>query len=165
MQRILTLALSALMISVTIASCSKQGPAGVTGATGPAGAAGPAGPVGPAGNTNIIYSGWDSGFSGTYAFWQVPALTQGVVDSSAVLVYALVDGYGDPRPLPWDNIAGISGDYINYQLSVGSIILFCGGGITLNQFIFRYVIIPPGVASTGIPRSYEEVTAHLGITL
>ncbi len=163
MQRILTLALSALMISVTIASCSKQGPAGATGAAGPAGAPGPAGPASPKGNANIIYSAWVGGFSGNYANWAVPAITQGVMDSSAVLVYTW-SGTGNAQQLPWSNVIENPAKYINYELEDGYIILYCGGGIILDPYAFRYVIIPPGVAGTGMPPSYEEMTAWLGIT-
>ncbi len=162
MQRILTLALSALMISFTMASCSKEGPAGAMGATGPAGAAGSAGPAGTTGNGNIIYSVWVGGFSGEYAYWQVPAITPGVIDSSAVLVYLRAGG-SNVLPLPWNNAVGDPGNFINYELEDGNILLYCDG-VALDPYAFRYVIIPPGVAGTGMPRSYEEMTARLGIT-
>jgi hypothetical protein len=161
MQRILTLALSALIISVTIASCSKAGPAGATGSAGTTGPAGPAGPTGPAGNANIIYSAWDSGFSGLYAYWQVPAITPGVIDSAVVLVYLRAVG-SQVLPLPWNNAVGQPGNFINYELEYGNILLYCDG-VALDPYAFRYVIIPPGVAGTGMPRSYEEMTAWLGI--
>lgn len=145
MLRFLTNALSALMLFVTIASCSKQGPAGATG---------------PAGNANVIVSPWTSGFSGTSADWSVPAITQGVVDSSAVLIYYELGN--SVRQLPYDLSDG-SGYNVNYILGVGEIELTCGTNQDLSQYSFRYVIIPPGVAGTGVPRSYEEMTARFGI--
>jgi hypothetical protein len=152
MQRILSLALIALMSFVISVSCSKQGPAGATGAAGPAGAAG---------NANVIYSAWTNGFSGTSTDWAVAAITPGVVDSSAVLVY--FEEGTIARQLPYDLNDG-SGFFVNYNLAPGEIELSCGTNQDLSQYSFRYVIVPPGVAGTGIPRSYEEMTTRLGIT-
>jgi hypothetical protein len=136
---------SALMCFVILASCSKQGPAGATG---------------PAGNANVIVSAWTNGFSGTSADWTVSPITQGVLDSSAVLVYFQE---GDiVRQLPYDPADG-SGYFVEDDLGVGEIDLSCGSNQDLSQYSFRYVIIPPGVAGTGVPRSYEEMTARFGI--
>jgi|SRR5580692_10055483 hypothetical protein len=73
MKRILTTALSALMVLVIMISCSKQGPVGATG---------------PSGSANVIVSPWTGGFSGTSATWFVDTITSTVLDSSVVLVYA-----------------------------------------------------------------------------
>jgi hypothetical protein len=135
--------------------CSKQGPAGATGATGATGAQGAAGPQGPKGDTgtaNVIYSKWDSAFSGTSATWSVPAITLGILDSGTVLVYVNQNGY--VYPVPYDNVNG-SGFYINDLLSAGRISLFCNSAYNLNEFKFRYVIIPGGVQVTDIKGEYQ----------
>jgi hypothetical protein len=137
------------MSIVILVSCSK---------TGPAGATGPAGHDGARGNANVIYSAWTSGFSGASADWQASDITQGVLDSSAVLVYFQLGNI--VRQLPYTDG---SGDYVNYDLAVGDIDLSCSSDLDLDRFNFRYVIVPPGVAATGVPRSYEEMMAQLGI--
>jgi hypothetical protein len=151
MQRIVLIAPSALMSIVILASCSKTGPAGAAGSTGPAG---------PAGNANVIYSAWTNGFSGTSADWAVSAITTGVVDSSAVLVY--FEEGTIARQLPYDLNDG-SGFFVNYDLTAGEIELSCGSNQDLSTYSFRYVIVPPGVAGTSVPRTYEEMMARLGI--
>ncbi|MBW7892133.1 MAG: collagen-like protein, partial [Chitinophagaceae bacterium] len=50
-----------VIMSIVLASCSKEGPAGPAGAQGPAGptgAQGPAGAKGDPGTANVIYSNW-----------------------------------------------------------------------------------------------------------
>jgi hypothetical protein len=146
-----------LMMVMTFAMCSKQGPAGATGATGAAGPQGPAGSKGAKGDTgtaNVEYSRWDSSFSGTSAVWAVPAITRGILDSGTVLVYVSQNGY--VYPLPYDNVNG-SGFYINDLLYPGQISLFCNSSYNLNQFKFRYVIIHGGVEVTDIKNDYWAV--------
>jgi hypothetical protein len=145
MQRVFRLAPSALLCFVILASCSKQGPAGATG---------------PAGNANVIVSAWTNGFSGTSADWQVSPITQGVLDSSAVLVYFQEGNI--VRQLPYDPADG-SGYFVEDDLGVGEIDLSCGTNQDLSLYSFRYVIIPSGVAGSVVPRSYEEMTAKFGI--
>jgi len=87
MKAFLCVALAALCF----VSCKKGDP-------GPAGAAGPAGPNGTSGSSNVIYSDWFTptsytkdtvfgmwGFSYTQA---APDLTQNILDSGTVIVYA-----------------------------------------------------------------------------
>lgn len=148
MQRVFRFKSGLLLVLVVLVSCSKQGPAGATG------------PAGAAGNANVIYSAWTSNFSGTSADWSVPAITQGVVDSSAVLVYFRLGNL--IQQLPYD-LADGSGFFVNDDIGVGEIDLSCGNNQDLSEYSFRYVIVPPGVAGTGVPRSYVEMTARFGI--
>ena len=154
------LTLCSLLLALALSMCSKQGPAGATGATGPQGPAGPKGAKGDTGTANVMYSKWDSAFSGTSAVWSVPAITQGILDSGTVLVY--VDQNGYVYPLPYDNVNG-SGFYINDLLRPGQISLYCASGYNLNQFKFRYVIIPGGVAVSDEQRGYQYITSRFMI--
>jgi hypothetical protein len=155
------LMLCLLALGLVLPACTKQGPTGATGATGPAGPSGPTGATGAKGNANVVYSAWDSSFSGTSAVWQVPALTTGVLDSAAVMVYVRQNGY--VYPVPYDNVNG-SGFYINDLLWPGQISLFCSSAYNLNEFAFRYVIIPPGVAGQSEAPSYEELVSQYHLT-
>jgi hypothetical protein len=96
-----------LLLALGLPMCSKTGTAGATGTQGPAG---PQGSKGDVGTANVVYSEWTDGFSGTSAIWAVSAITQGVLDSAAILVYVNQNGY--VFPLPYDNVNG-SGFYVN----------------------------------------------------
>jgi len=144
--------LACLILALGFTMCSKQGPAGATGTTGAQGPAGPQGPKGDTGTANVIYSKWDSSFSGVSAIWNVAAITQGILDSGNVLVYVNQNGY--VYPLPYDNVNG-SGFYINDLLSPGKISLFCSSAYNLNEFKFRYVIIPGGVQVADVNSGYQ----------
>lgn len=152
--KVVSIALCSLLIVVMFSMCGKTGPAGATGATGAQGPAGPHGVKGDTGTANVIYSKWDSAFSGTSANWTVPAITQGILDSGTVLVFVNQNGY--VYPLPYDNVNG-SGFYINDLLSVGKISLYCNASYNLNQFKFRYVIIPGGVQVNDIRNDYWAI--------
>jgi len=104
MKTILCVAIMAL----SIVSCKKgdPGPAGATGPAGPAGAAGPAGPAGAAGSSgaaNVIYSDWFAatpftkdtvlGIWGFNYFQSAPSITQNILDSGTVIVYAKLRQY------------------------------------------------------------------------
>jgi hypothetical protein len=138
-----------------------QGPIGPQGLQGIGGPAGPQGPQGAAGTANVIYSEWNSSLSGTFAAWSVPAITQGVLDSAVILVY-LKQGTAVYQ-LPYDNVNG-SGFYINDFLFVGSIDILCSAAYNLNQFSFRYVIIPGAVLSQSVRGNYEQITNMFNIT-
>jgi len=154
--------LCCLVLALELSMCSKQGPAGATGAPGPQGPAGPQRPKGDTGTANVIYSKWDSSFSGVSAIWNVPVITQGILDSGNVLVYVNQNGY--VYPLPYDNLNG-SGFYINDLLSPGKISLFCSSAYNLNEFKFRYVIIPGGVSAADADNGYGYITNKYHITL
>ena len=137
-----------------LSKCTKEGSAGPTGPQGPPGAAGQQGPNGDPGTANVMYSAWDSGFSGTSADWSTPAINAGVLDSSVVLVYVRQNSF--VYQVPYDNVNG-SGFFINDLLGVGNIFLFCNASYNLNQVGFRYVIIPGGLAIQDVHLSYEHI--------
>jgi hypothetical protein len=151
-------ALFLLAVTMELASCTKEGPAGPAGVQGPQGPTGPTGPQGDTGVANMIYSPWVSGFSGTYSVWTVPQITQGVMDSAAVLVYAM-SGNGAVFPLPY-NFSGYS---VFYACLVGYIQL-SSYNIDLSYYSFRYVIIPPGVKAMTSHMNYQELVTLLHIT-
>ncbi|MBO9619178.1 MAG: hypothetical protein J7539_09110 [Niabella sp.] len=122
------------------------------------GDAGPKGDTGPMGNANIQYSAWDSTFSGTSATWNVPALTQAVLNNSVVMVYARQNGVY-VYPLPYDNVNG-SGFYVNMLLSLGQIKLFCNPSYNLNQFAFRYVIAPGNTPISSLQPNPPAITLY-----
>jgi hypothetical protein len=154
-----------IMVVLVFLGCTKQGPAGVTGPQGPQGETGPAGPTGPSGSkgdtgtANVIYSQWDSSFSGVSGIWAVPQITQSILDSGAVLVY--FRGNNGVFQL---NFANNSGVYILYSIKLGQITLIAYG-TNLASFVFRYVIIPGGVPSgNSIPKDYKLLCQKYNIT-
>jgi hypothetical protein len=163
MQRsiIMRVSLCLLLLALALPMCTKQGPAGTTGATGAAGPQGPTGPQGPKGDTgtaNVIYSQWVGGISGVTAFWYIPALTQGMFDSAAILLYAQSQ-YGFIYQLPFYY------DSVNYLFDViqpGGAALFCSGN--LDFYTYRYVIIPSGVEADDIQQGYRHIAAKFNIT-
>jgi hypothetical protein len=95
-----------------------------------------------------------------YDRWAVAAITQGVMDSSVVLVYMkdpIDDVYLLPYTNPYDN------SYVYDHLIVGYIIFISSSAIFFSNDSFRYVIVPAAMVATGIPQSYKEMTAKLGI--
>lgn len=151
-----------------------QGPAGsngTPGATGPAGPTGPQGPIGPtgpqgpAGTANVIYSPWF-----TLTGWHDSTMTdQGLckVDyrdapgvTAAVIANGVILSYGAPsaastyaNPLPWIVTSVNPNIYVSYRPSVGRMVYFnvalnsvTGGIVPSATYVYRYVIIPGGVA-------------------
>jgi hypothetical protein len=151
----------ALIMVLIFSSCEKTGPAGPAGSQGMQGNPGPAGPQGDTGTANVIYSEWDSTLTGPDSYWSVPAITQGVLDSSVILVFGNQNGF--VFQLPFDNVNG-SGFYVNDDFSVGKIYIYCGTGYNLGDFQFRYVIIPGGVAATSAHLNYQQITSLFNIT-
>jgi hypothetical protein len=152
MQRSITLRvlLCACLLVLTLPMCTKTAAPGQTGATGATGSSGPQGPSGPQGSkgdtgtANVIYSSWVGGISGTSAFWSIPALTQGVYDSAAILLYTQSQFdfiYQLPFYMDLDNIVS----YIYVAIQPGGVVLSCNEN--LNAYTFRYIIIPGGVAT------------------
>jgi hypothetical protein len=141
MQRSIIMRVSSclLLLAFALPMCTKQGPPGETGATGPQGPSGPQGPKGDTGTANVIYSPWVGGISGVTAFWSIPALTQGVYDSAAILLYAQSQ-YGFIYQLPFYNN---SANFLSAAIQPGGVVLWCSGN--LDFYTFRYVIIPGGV--------------------
>jgi hypothetical protein len=151
---------------------------------------GDTGPQGPEGNANVIYSNWFTpatykkdtvfgiwGFSYTMA---VPAITQPILDSGAVLVFAKMHGY---NPAVWPNgqvgQLPITINYIQGGLQVDTWQGYATPGnlkvrftndhniytAIANTHQFRYIIIPGGTASGRMRQlSYEEICRMYNIT-
>jgi hypothetical protein len=108
--------LCACVFALTLSMCTKQGPPG---ATGPAGATGATGPQGP------------SGYS---AYWYIPALTQGIYDSGAILLYAQSQ-FGFIYQLPFYMELDNTVSYISDAIQPGGVVLSCNGN--LDTYTFR----------------------------
>lgn len=174
------------ILAFTIVSCKKgdPGPAGATGPAGPAGAAGPAGPAGADGSSgaaSVIYSDWFQPTSYTkdtvYGIWgfnyiqPATAVTQSVLDSGTVLVYAMLLQYNTTlwpstqvAPLPvtltymsggttemdtWSGLASLGQVKIRFVNNQNA---YKNYNSTKNKF--RYIIIPGGVkAASSAPNT------------
>jgi hypothetical protein len=113
--------LTAVIAVVSLFGCTKQGPAG------------PAGPPGAQGNANVqsfVFPAQSFTANEVITF-AVPAITQLVIDSGAVVVYARLtngsetDGWTElPRMfeaesiLPWDITVGHASAYANFNSSL-----------------------------------------------
>lgn len=127
----------AVSVSILLAGCAKTGPQGMQGATGPAGPAGPQGVQGPQGNANVFTdtftlasADWlyNSGYtysnsnSGTVTYFtryhdaSFSKLTQGMLDSGMVMVYARMNANDTNQwsPLPYSFLSFGSVFYYNY---------------------------------------------------
>ncbi len=176
------------VIGLTIASCSKEGPAGATGPagpTGPTGATGAAGPKGDTGVANVIYSAWlDATYTvdtqhngalidtiGYYFDATVPKLTNAILSTGEVKVYINLNNATNPTiiPLPYFDpytfisinptfTAGIIDLYSNYNVST-----YTNAGVKYQQW--RYILIPGGKpARSAIDwNNYAEVQKYLGL--
>lgn len=116
------------------------------------------GPTGPTGNANVIYSNWhsttiparDTTIDGSlmkYTIDSVASLTQGIVDSGAVLVY-LNFGAGT-YSLPYTSYAGGKANTINYfaRLHMLTYTRFTHdntASVGLPGLTYRWILIPGG---------------------
>jgi hypothetical protein len=173
---LLFLAISFIVISCTKEGpegpAGATGAQGPTGATGPAGGTGPAGPTGPAGSTgatgatgtaNVIYSAWaaqgswaDTTFPGvgsgtlSRSLRTAPGITQAILDQGVVLTYWQFPAT-TVQALPVLTV-GASPLQLNAALAVGKVIFYISSLINGSASglsaggLFRYVIIPGGVA-------------------
>lgn len=121
-------------------ACTKQGPTGPAGATGPAGPAGPTGPEGNANVTSVTFDSVSVPLNGTYTF-NIPAITQAIVDSGVVDVYYKFAYTDQWVPLPY---------YAYYQSNLVWLILedfqlgqatLSDEGITSEPTTYRFDII------------------------
>jgi hypothetical protein len=160
-----------LLLTITVVlvflGCTKQGPAGATGPQGPQGATGPTGPGGSKGDTgtaNVIYSQWDSSFAGTAAAWNVPLLTQGILDSGLTNVYFRTIGSNFVEQLNYS----VGNFVLTYFTTVPDIaIVYSGTDPTFNlkNYAFRYIIIPGGLPSgNSIPKDYKSLCKQYNIS-
>ncbi len=160
-----------LAVTVTISSCSKEGPMGATGPqgpTGPAGAQGASGPQGEPGTANVIYSEWlDVTFepatdnnSGDTVIWfaEIPApqLDVAMLTNGEIKVYFNGGAPDDPAvfPLPLFDAYALTGvQNINVYFTNGFITLystddastFTDQGVKVWQY--RYILIPGETAA------------------
>jgi hypothetical protein len=132
-----------ILILFMVQSCSK---AGVTGPAGPAGATGPAGPTGPQGNANVqtfifLKQSFSAGLVNTFS---IPAITQNVLDSGAVIIYTRLSAAssGDTWiQLPWIINPG-TGIY-DWNTYVGNASYFGNfNSSSISTFDFKVVVIP-----------------------
>ncbi|AXY77521.1 hypothetical protein D3H65_27610 [Paraflavitalea soli] len=169
---------------VAIAACKK----GDTGPKGDAGAQGAPGAAGPKGTANVIYSAWIStnpwapsttstGTGKATYYYDIAStkVTQGIIDSGTVLVYAKFvadpDGNGIAKLLPsiYYNVGGATTQFrFQHGLLLNTIRVICDvvpTGIPNTSNQVRYVIIPGGTPASGrsmtmsdySKMSYEEV--------
>ena len=103
----------ALAISLLLAACTKEGPAGPQGPQGnegPGGARGPAGPKGDTGTANVIYSDWlDVAYSQAGTQWLAvigaPKLDIKALTTGEIKVYLNIGFASNPQifALPHDD--------------------------------------------------------------
>jgi len=147
------------------------------------------GDTGPAGTANVIYSPWmktnpwtasatstGSGKSTFYFDITAPQVTQAIVDSGTVLVYAKFvsdpDGAGIAKLLPsvYYNLGGASTQYrFQYGVFLNKVRVICdiipAGTVSTDNDV-RYIIIPGGVPVSGrMDMSYEAVCARYNIPM
>ena len=156
------------------------GATGNTGPTGPQGPAGPAGPQGPAGTANVIYSPWF-----TLTGWHDSTmLNQGLVKldyrdapgiTAAIISNGVVLGYVAPSAIstfaysmPWLVTVVNPNIIVGYVPTVGRLVVYntqvnsAAGGIVPNPaYVYRYVIIPGGVAGGRYPEKVAEINGHV----
>ena len=140
---------SGLLLALVF-SCAKEGPTGAvgpTGATGSTGATGTTGPTGATGTANVIYSDWIStSFTGSGTSYigniTAPKITQEVLDKADIRVYWSENGR--VLSLPYAETVGSTTYTVHQRFYVGRIEL--KSSYSLNPQLFRYVIIPGGVA-------------------
>lgn len=173
-------------MSIVLASCSKEGPAGPAGAqgsAGPTGAQGPAGAKGDPGTANVIYSDWlDVTFDNGLGQIDVSGLSLDILNSGVVKVYWNLSDNTDPFivSVPCTVPAGILfGDdvddtdppiYVDAYFAEQMILLSTNYNISSQGGIsqFRYILIPGGTPvarkSSSIDwNNYSEVKKLLNL--
>lgn len=164
-----------LAITLIIASCTKEGPAGSTGPAGPqgspggsgaAGATGTTGAAGTAGTANVIYSDWlnvtyqGADSTGWFAEIAAPKLVDSILNRGAIKVYfnAGSDSTNGQvvmtLPVYEPFLLGV---IINPYFTNQKITLISSGNVSsftrraYRHFQYRYVLIPGGIkAGRGI---------------
>jgi hypothetical protein len=146
-------------------STGGAGSAGSTGPAGPQGPIGPQGPQGPTGTANVIYSPWftltgwhdstmtDQGLC-KVDYRDAPGVTATVISNGVVLSYSAPSAASTwANPLPWLVTSVNPNIIVGYRPSVGRMVYYnaqvnsAAGGLVLTAtYVYRYVIIPGGVA-------------------
>ncbi|WP_276482491.1 hypothetical protein [Paraflavitalea pollutisoli] len=171
-----SLPLLAVVTSLILISCGKDGepgpagPAGANGANGATGPAGPAGPQGPAGSgsSNVIYSAWlDVAYMpdtvhtaggkidtvGYYATIDAPKLTLTHINQGEVKVYINRNTAASPEiiPLPYAGLNGLNIGITAYEKGIDLYSNGVVGTFTDRNGVkyqqYRYIIIPGGTAA------------------
>ncbi len=168
-------ALTLLIATLTLSSCSKEGSAGPQGPAGPAGATGATGPKGETGTANVIYSDWlNVTFNDTSGVASVsaPSLTADVLNKGTVKVYWNLNNAADPFIVSVPSVVSpylifseetlaqffpsiTNGNYpeiyVDAYYATNEIMLVSNYPISSADGYsqFRYVIIPGGVKESG----------------
>ena len=171
--------------AISLASCSKEGPAGPAGAqgpAGPAGAQGPAGAKGDAGTANVIYSEWlDVTFDNGFATITAPQLTTDILNSGEIKIYWNINTAEDPFVVqvpcvvPLVVLTQNEDDseepdiYIDPYFETEMIHILSNYNLTSSNGAsqFRYILIPGGVAArkaSGVDwNDYSQVKKYLNL--
>ncbi|WP_051293141.1 hypothetical protein [Olivibacter sitiensis] len=113
------------------------------------------GPQGPPGTANVIYSDWITvGASGDTPVYNhtisAPALTQEILDRGQISVYMRADNHGTWEVFQLREGWFSTSEYgIGYRARVAAIALTTSGGVRLNDYQYRYVLIPGGIPGGG----------------
>ncbi len=171
---------------ISLASCSKEGPAGpagAQGAAGPTGAQGPAGAKGDPGTANVIYSEWlDVTFEEGLAMMEAQELTADILNGGAIKVYWNAGTAEQPLVVPVPCVFPIGfiveepeedqpDIFIDPYYEVGRITLSSNYNLTSTDGAsrFRYILIPGGVqaarkAVTEVDwNDYNQVKKYLNL--
>jgi hypothetical protein len=173
--------------SISLASCSKEGPAGATGPAGPAGPGGAQGPKGDEGTANVIYSEWldvsyeadtvhDGALIDTIGFIttiDAPKLDNAILTSGEIKAYVNLNSADEPviAPLPYFSIFdGVSIEPVYYLNSIELYSNLDASTITSQGVKFRqyrYILIPGGVAARKASsvnwNDYNQVKKYLNL--
>lgn len=175
--------ITVVMLSIFIFSCEgEDGAVGPQGEQGPQGDQGPQGEQGEPGTANVMYSDWiGSGFEnditdGFDAFnIDAPEITQEILDTGTILVYAR-STTNTIYQVPVTFYGFLNENYFFRVINAGTLNIGVEGvGINdigepfLND-VFRYIIIPGGVAINSSRSSedlkhmsYKEITTLFNI--
>jgi hypothetical protein len=148
--------IASLAMAMLVVSCTKEGPEG------------PAGPQGPQGNANVrsvtfsVSPGDWSTISGGYAFnWSTSIITEAIVNTGAVLVYAKAENTWQALP------ATVGGWATLYHYGVGHVQIETTPPTAPSQVTeWKVVAIASSAMITdgGIDiHDYEQVSAYFGL--
>jgi hypothetical protein len=142
--------------SISLASCSKEGPAGATGPAGPAGPGGAQGPKGDEGTANVIYSQWTDTVTyylttatttdTIFGNLSVPDLTEDILNMGDMKVYVNFYTADDPYVVSLPYYTG-NGGFIEAYFFIGGIEIL--SNLNIDGLPLRYVLIPGGSQASG----------------
>jgi len=165
-----------LLVLALLGLFACEGPEGPQGPAGPAGATGPQGPAGPAGadgNANVtivslLYDDitWTAGSylgraANVFSFTE-NGVNQDIIDHGTVLGYCYVawEGIWYPLPFTWENLSGISRQYVlfGYTLNTITIYAYETSGVLDPSAIteYRFLLITDNTVTAAKGESAEE---------